>query len=76
MASTRALYPSLSPLQPVVSHPLSPVGPAVWSGSGDALAGPLPPATKTPAQNGGAGSCGAAILPKQVGAHLSGTGHG
>ena len=34
--------PSLSPLQPVVAHPLSAAGPAVWSGPEDTLAGPLP----------------------------------
>lgn len=68
--------PSLSPLQLVVYHLLSPEGPTLWSGPGDVLAGPLPLATRTPAQKGGTGSCGAAVFPGQVATHLSGTGHG
>lgn len=38
----------------------------------DALDGPLPLATRTPAQRGGTWSYGAAVLPGQDGAHPSG----
>lgn len=60
------------PLQLVVSHPLSAVGPALWNGKMLLLV----PCHWPPAQRGGTGSCGAAVSPGQDGAHLLGTGHG
>lgn len=61
MASAGTLYPQPLPAAAGGVPPLVPS--TVCSDPRDALAGPLPLATKTPAQKAGTGSCGAGWSP-------------